>query len=248
MFKYDKNFKLSKKVRINDSDDQGVSEYVSKPVHILKNTHDVPTTERPNRRHINDNYRKSRNDRDSSEESHRYEDSTRRNYKKRSYFNPLLGDNFVDRKFARTYVYYRPPFDWYKSNRYEILDEYEEILMPEKPIYSRQYSDGSVYDRLDRYDYHQKHETPRSRRKKEPIYESDSDRKKRNGIRKKEVITEREYEIEEENMFAFSDSENRSPNNRLNKKRDNLEEVVENFNDISIDERKKYRKPYINRY
>lgn len=247
MFKYDKNYKISKKVRINDSDDQRASDYVRKPITILKNTHDVSTTERPNRRRINENFQKSRNYRDSSEESHRYEDSRHRNYRKRSYFNPLLGDNFVDRKFARTYVYYRPPFDWYKSERYEILDEYEEILMPEKPIYSRQYSDGSIYDRLDRYDHHQKHQTERNRRIKEES-ESESDRKKGNGIRKKGVIKERELEIEE-NLFTFSDPENRSPmNNRLTKKRDNLEEVVDNFNDFSINERNGYQKPSIIRY
>ncbi|RNA13097.1 hypothetical protein BpHYR1_027358 [Brachionus plicatilis] len=248
MYKYGKNFKKPKKVRISDSENQRINDVIRIPVQVIKEAR-VPEADRSTHRFLNEEQPKSRNPiKESSEKMERQDHARRRSNRGKSYFNPLLGDNFVDRKSTRTLVYYRPPFDWYNSDRCEILDEYEEILVPDKSVYSRQSSDDSIYDRLDRYDYHQDHERERHRRRKDPYFDSELNRKKKNGVIKKEVVREREYKVEEEeNLFSFSDPEKKSPIrkiDRLKKNRENdLNDVVENFNEITIDERKKYRKP-----
>lgn len=40
------------------------------------------------------------------------------------------GDSLRTREYNRTYIYHRPAFDWYRNDRWNLIDDIEEILAP----------------------------------------------------------------------------------------------------------------------
>lgn len=42
----------------------------------------------------------------------------------------VSGDSIRLREFNRTYIHHRPAFDWYRNDRYNLIDDIEEILLP----------------------------------------------------------------------------------------------------------------------
>lgn len=40
------------------------------------------------------------------------------------------GDSLRTREYNRTYIQHRPAFDWYRNDRYNLIDDIEEILLP----------------------------------------------------------------------------------------------------------------------
>ena len=40
------------------------------------------------------------------------------------------GDSLRVREYDRVYIHHRPAFDWYNNNRYDLIDDVEEVLLP----------------------------------------------------------------------------------------------------------------------
>lgn len=55
-----------------------------------------------------------------------------RSSNRRQRFMPVIGDTIIHKNLTRTYVFYRPAFDWYDTEQSVVLDDYEEVLPPKQ--------------------------------------------------------------------------------------------------------------------
>lgn len=166
MNNFKNNFKnqTPKKVRINESYERETKHRSLSPVkniNIIQEPAEINVEPNASKKYQGE-IKKEKHYRKDSDRYRRSNDNLdyRRRRGLRVKHNPLLGDNYVDKQPTRTYVYYRQPFDWYDMDRCDVIDEFEEFFVPERP---RRANSFEYYDRLDRYEDDSEHERIYSR-------------------------------------------------------------------------------------